>query len=84
MENKVNKWKINWKIFEHWSKVLRKLSRKIIQLRLQHDRLQFYLDYTFGQFLGCFMFWLDPLELRNIIESYHTKIFISRYLYFKF
>ena len=67
---------------EHWSKVLRKLSRKIIQLTLQHDRFQFYLDlYTLGRFLGCYMFWLAPLVLRNIIESSHAKMFISRYLF---
>ena len=27
------------------------------------------------------MFWLDPLVLRNIIESSRAKMFISRYLF---
>ena len=27
------------------------------------------------------MFWLAPLVLRNIIESSHAKMFISRYFF---
>ena len=75
MKNKLKK------LAPNRSKVLRKLSRKIILLRLQHDHLQFYLDYTLGRFLGCYMFWLAPLVLRNIIESSHAKMFISRYFF---